>query len=70
MSYILFAQIIVSFLLTLAIALQSSEGGLGSSFGSQGQYHTKRGIEKSLFSFTIVLSILFTLISVVSLILN
>lgn len=69
MQYLLMAQVVISLLITLAVALQSSTGGLGASFGSSGQYHTKRGIEKSLFAATIILAVLFTLVSITSLIL-
>lgn len=53
-------QIIIAILLIAAILLQSRGSGLGSVFGGEGNiYRTKRGLEKSLFIFTIILSILF-----------
>lgn len=52
--------VVVSVLLTAAILLQQKGGELSSSFGgSGGVYHSKRGIEKTLFIASIVLSVLF-----------
>ena len=70
MSPLLILQIIISVALTGAIMLQSSGGGLGSAFGGGGNYHTKRGVEKTLFYLTIALATAFTLSSIASLILN
>ena len=62
------AQIILSVLLVAAILLQSQGSGLGSSWGGGGEtYHTKRGLEKVIFYFTIVGTILFALLSVANL---
>lgn len=53
-------QIIIAILLIAAILLQNRGSGLGTVFGGEGNiYRTKRGLEKSLFIFTIILSILF-----------
>lgn len=66
-TYLQIAQIIVAAVLILAVLLQVKGGGLGGVFGTEGSvYRTRRGIEKTLFQLTIVLSILFVLISVVS----
>jgi preprotein translocase subunit SecG len=47
--------------------LQVRGGGLGGIFGQQtGMYRTKRGIEKTLFRFTIVLMVIFVIISVLA----
>ena len=53
-------QIIVAVLLIVSILLQQRGTGLGAAFGGEGNiYRTKRGIEKSLFTFTIILAVLF-----------
>jgi preprotein translocase subunit SecG len=58
------AQIIVSLLLIVSVLLQSRGSGLGSAFGGEGTvYRTRRGIERSLFISTIVLAIIFIVIS-------
>lgn len=62
-------QILIVFLLTFAVLSQSQGGGLGSSFGSSGSYHTKRGMEKGLFVATIILSVLFAVNSLALLLL-
>ncbi len=66
-TYFQIAQILVAALLILSILLQVKGAGLGGVFGTEGSvYRTRRGIEKTLFQLTIVLSVLFVLISVVS----
>lgn len=62
-------QIILGILLILVIIIQQKGAGLGSAFGADlGFYRTKRGAEKLLFYLTIILSLSFTLASVVGLI--
>jgi preprotein translocase subunit SecG len=54
------SQIVVSILLIIAILMQSSSSGLGSAFGGESSnYRTKRGAEKSIFTATVVLAVLF-----------
>ncbi len=58
------AQIVVSILLMVAILLQNRGTGLGGVFGGTGGvYLTKRGLEKKLFIATIVLAVIFILLS-------
>ncbi|MDP3836590.1 MAG: preprotein translocase subunit SecG [bacterium] len=60
MYWIKISQIAVSILLIIVILLQNRGAGLGSAFGgSGGVYLTKRGLEKKLFTATIVLAVLF-----------
>ena len=63
-TYLVVAQIVISVALVLIILLQVRGGGLGGIFG-QGDtvYRTKRGVEKTLFQFTIILVVLFVAIS-------
>ncbi len=64
-------QIIISVLLIISILLQSRGAGLGGVFGGSGAvFLTKRGIEKKLFIFTIILAIAFFGISLASVFLN
>jgi len=66
--YLHIAQIVLSVSLILAVLLQVRGGGLGGIFGQQdGVYRTKRGVEKTLFQLTIVLVILFIIVSIISL---
>ena len=63
------AQIIVCVLLTGAILLQAQGTGLGTTWAGGGEtYHTKRGVEKVIFGFTIFAIILFSILSVALLI--
>ncbi|MEK7138581.1 MAG: preprotein translocase subunit SecG [Patescibacteria group bacterium] len=58
-------QIILAVLLTAAVLVQQKGSGLSSTFGGSGmEYSTKRGAEKIFFYATIVLAILFLVISV------
>lgn len=58
------AQIIIAVLLILAILLQNRGVGLSGIFGGAGNiYRAKRGLEKKLFIATIVLAVLFFLVS-------
>ena len=64
-TYLNIAQIIVSVVLVIAVLLQVRGGGLGGIFGTQtGMYRTKRGVEKTLFRFTIALVVIFIIISI------
>ena len=65
------AQIVLAIGMVLAILLQVRGGGLGGIFGQPDTvFRTKRGVEKTLFQLTIVLVILFIIISLISLILS
>jgi len=49
-------QIVVCVLLTISILLQNRAEGLGKMFGGGGEiFRTKRGLERFLYVFTIVL---------------
>jgi len=66
MTILSISQIVVSILLIIGVLLQSRGGGLSSMFGGGGggdAYRTKRGAEKFIFRATIVLAILFLVIS-------
>jgi len=67
-TYLNIAQIILSTALIAAVMLQVKGGGLGGIFGqADSVYRTKRGAEKTLFQLTIVLVVLFIVISIVAL---
>ncbi len=63
-------QIILSILLIISVLLQKSEASLGGAFGSGNDggstYHTRRGFEKFLFRFTIVLATLLVASSILA----
>ena len=65
--YFSIAIIIIAVALILAIMFQVKGGGLGGIFGQADTvYRTKRGVERTLLQFTIVLMVLFVIISVVA----
>jgi preprotein translocase subunit SecG len=67
-TYLNVAQIILSAALIAACLFQVKGGGLGGIFGQADTvYRTKRGAEKTLFQLTIVLVVLFIIVSIVAL---
>jgi len=66
-----FGQLIVAIALTFSILLQSRGSGLGGTFGGDSAvYRSRRGIERRLWQFTIVLIVLFSLFSLSSFLLS
>lgn len=67
-----YAQIILSVLLVGAILLQRTGAQVGGAFGGSDNwstaFHTRRGFEKTLFTATIILAILFGLSALLNLI--
>lgn len=60
-------QILVSIALMAAILLQARGTGLSGTFGGDSSvYRSRRGVERSLWQFTIVLLVLFTVFALVS----
>lgn len=67
-TYLSVAQIILSIALILAVLFQVRGGGLGGIFGQPSTvFRTKRGMEKTLFQLTIVLVVLFIIVSIMTL---
>jgi preprotein translocase subunit SecG len=61
---LLIIQIVVSALLVISVLLQNRAEGLGKMFGGGGEvFRTKRGLEKFLYYFTIVLTAILVLLS-------
>ena len=64
---LLVGQAIISIALMASILLQARGAGLGATFGGDSSvYRSRRGIERRLWQFTIVLLILFVLFSMAS----
>ena len=68
MSLLNVAQIIIALMVVVVILAQVRGGGLGGIFGGSGEsaFRTRRGIEKTLFRFTIVLVVVFIILSMLS----
>jgi preprotein translocase subunit SecG len=63
--FLVIAQIIVAVALVGVLVLQVKGGGLGGIFGqADSVYRTRRGVEKTMVQITIVLSVLFMILSV------
>ncbi|MFA6521260.1 MAG: preprotein translocase subunit SecG [Candidatus Gracilibacteria bacterium] len=63
-SALIIFQVVVSILLVLSILIQDKGVGLSATMGGGGEfYRSKRGIDKILFIFTAVMSVLFILTS-------
>ena len=63
------AQMVLSVLLVISVLLQARGSDVGGAFGGGSTvYRTRRGIEKSLFRATVILAVLFTIISLIRLV--
>lgn len=59
-------QIVISIILVVTILVQVRGQGAGLFGSSEGSFRTRRGIDKSLHEFTIILIALFILVSIQS----
>jgi protein translocase SecG subunit len=63
-------EIIIAILLVVSILLQNRGAGLSGTFGGDfGGYYTRRGFEKFLVTFSVILSALFLILAIANLIL-
>ncbi len=64
------AQVVVSITLIILILFQERSSGVGGIFGGSegGFYQTRRGLEKAIFISTIVLMIIFGILSLLNLV--
>ena len=66
-TYFNIAEIIISVVLIVVLLLQSRGSGFNGTFNSDTSvFRTRRGVEKTLFQLTIVLVVVFVVISVLS----
>lgn len=71
MKIITVAQLAISVLLTISILLQNRGSGIGVAYGdSFGGYYTKRGMEKFLFYFSIILGTIFIVLALANVIMS
>lgn len=68
MSTILYvAQIIVAITLVALVTIQSIQSGAGSMFGGDTSFRTtRRGLERTLFQLTAVVSAIFFILAIIS----
>ena len=64
------AQLVIAVLLVVLILLQERESGLSGVFGGSegGYYRTRRGLERFIFATTIVLLVVFVVLSLLTLV--
>lgn len=61
------AQIIAAVVLVAAILLQAKGSGIGNLFGSDSSvFRTRRGLERTLFRFTIAWAVLFLVLAIMN----
>ena len=68
-----YVQILLSALIIVSVLLQRTGASLGGAFGADNfssGFHTRRGLEKTLFTTTIVLGILFALSALINLLIS
>ncbi len=67
-TYLYIVQIILGIALTVVILMDVRASGMGAIFGSgeTSIYRTRRGVERTLFIVTIILSVLFFLIAIIN----
>jgi preprotein translocase subunit SecG len=66
--FINIAQILLSTILVLVLLLQAKGAGISQTLGggSGSSFRTRRGIERSLFNLTIVIAVVFLVVSIIS----
>src|ERR1035437_1400242 len=66
-TYLPYIQMVLAILIIASVLIQQSEASSGGAFGGADNwnagYHTRRGFEKVIFNTTIILGILFALLS-------
>jgi preprotein translocase subunit SecG len=68
-TYLNVAEIIISIVLILVLLVQTRGAGFNGTFNSDSSvYRSRRGLEKTLFQLTIGLTIVFVIVSVLSVI--
>ncbi len=64
--YLNITELIVAVVLILVILVQVKGAGTGLFGSAEGSFRTRRGVEKTLFQFTIALGVVFVLLSLFS----
>ncbi len=68
-----YVQIVLSVLIIVCVILQRTGASLGGAFGADNfssGFHTRRGLEKTLFNATIVLGVLFAASALLNLLIS
>lgn len=66
-AYLNVVQIIISLVLIAVLLLQARGSGFSATFNSDSSiYRTRRGVERTLFNVTIILAVVFVVVSIIS----
>jgi preprotein translocase subunit SecG len=66
-TYLNVVQIFVSLVLIAVLLLQARGSGFSATFNSDSSiYRTRRGVERTLFNVTIILAVVFVVVSILS----
>jgi preprotein translocase subunit SecG len=66
-TYLNIVQIFISLVLIGVLLLQARGSGFSATFSSDSSiYRTRRGVEKTLFNVTILLAVVFVIVSIIS----
>ncbi len=66
-TYLYIVQLLVAIVLIVVILIQSKGAGFSGTFSNDSSvFRTRRGVEKTLFNFTIALSVVFVALAIVS----
>ncbi len=66
-TYLYVVQIFVSVVLIAVLLLQARGSGFSATFNSDSSiYRTRRGVERTLFNVTIILAVVFVVVSILS----
>ncbi len=65
-TYFSIAAIVLSIVLITVVLVQVRGGGSGLFGAAEGTFRTRRGVEQTLFRFTIVFGVLFVVLSLIS----
>ncbi len=65
-TYLNIVQILISIVLIIAILMQVKEAGSGLFGSGQASFRTRRGMERTLFRFTIALVVAFILVAILT----
>jgi len=73
-TYLPYIQIVLAILMIASVLIQQSDASAGGAFGGADNwnagYHTRRGLEKVTFNITIILGILFALLSLLAIVIK
>ena len=66
-TYFNVAQIIIAVVLIIVLLMQVRGGGLGGIFGqADSTFRTRRGLERTLYQFTIALAVVFVVLAILN----